>query len=282
MTSYADDLNRVVTAVLKARQAEIRHYRHSSAGLRSRGMPVKERYDTPLDRLCDAVLDGVEPFVLPDDAPPDTDEIDMTELTPRQRFYQLRAQGVSRYQAAKALGLAPSSVYGWEDKDGNPIEAKRSYTKRATAEPAPAPAPAPAPVPAPVVEVNRSLPNRAFEPMWQAALREIELCGGFETWSQKLPESLLMTYIGLSKKDPQDRLLEGMERRKFAKQNKHHTQLGTLIIAWLCDSARAATKLRQATPEMMYSFCDIERKEGQVGELHLISALANSIRSGAR
>ena len=143
-------------------------------------------------------------------------------------------------------------------------------------------APAPAPVHAPVVAVKRSLPNRAFDPMWQAALREIELCGGFETWSQKLPESLLMTYIGLSKKDPQDRLLEGMERRKFAKQNKHHTQLGTLIIAWLCDSARSATKLRQATPEMMYSFCDIERKEGQVGELHLISALANSIRSGAR
>ena len=149
MTSYADDLNRVVTAVLKARQAEIRHYRHSSAGLRSRGMPVKERYDTPLDRLCDAVLDGVEPFVLPDDAPPDTDEIDMTELTPRQRFYQLRASGVSRYQAAKALGLAPSSVYAWEDKDGNPIEGKRSYTKRATPEPAPTPAPAPAPVDTP-------------------------------------------------------------------------------------------------------------------------------------
>lgn len=148
MTSYADDLNRVVTAVLKARQAEIRHYRHSSAGLRSRGMPVKERYDTPLDRLCDAVLDGVEPFVLPDDAPPDTDEIDMTELTPRQRFYQLRASGVSRYQAAKALGLVPSTVYGWEDKDGNPIEAKRSYTKRATAEPEPAPAPEPEPAPA--------------------------------------------------------------------------------------------------------------------------------------
>jgi hypothetical protein len=114
-------------------------------------MPVKERYDTPLDRLCDAVLDGVEPFVLPDDAPPDTDEIDMTELTPRQRFYQLRASGVSRYQAAKALGLAPSSVYAWEDKDGNPIEAKRSYTKRATAEPEPEPAPAlPCPAPAPV------------------------------------------------------------------------------------------------------------------------------------
>ena len=150
MTSYADDLNRVVTAVLKARQAEIRHYRHSSAGLRSRGMPVKERYDTPLDRLCDAVLDGVEPFVLPDDAPPDTDEIDMTELTPRQRFYQLRASGVSRYQAAKALGLVPSTVYSWEDKDGNPIEAKRSYTKSATAEPEPEPAPAPAPAPAPV------------------------------------------------------------------------------------------------------------------------------------
>jgi hypothetical protein len=149
MTSYADDLNRVVTAVLKARQAENRHHRHSSASLRSLGKPVKERYDTPLDRLCDAVLDGVEPFVLPDDAPPDTDEIDMTELTPRQRFYQLRAQGVSRYQAAKALGLAPSSVYGWEDKDGNPIEAKRSYTKRATAEPEPAPAPAPAPVDTP-------------------------------------------------------------------------------------------------------------------------------------
>ena len=150
MTSYADDLNRVVTAVLKARQAESRHYRHSSAGLRSRGLPVKERYDTPLDRLCDAVLDGVEPFVLPDDAPPDTDEIDMTELTPRQRFYQLRASGVSRYQAAKALGLVPSTVYSWEDKDGNPIEAKRSYTKSATAEPEPEPAPAPAPAPAPV------------------------------------------------------------------------------------------------------------------------------------
>ena len=148
MTSYADDLNRVVTAVLKARQAESRHYRHSSAGLRSRGLPVKERYDTPLDRLCDAVLDGVEPFVLPDDAPPDTDEIDMTDLTPRQRFYQLRASGVPRYQAAKALGIAPSSVYGWEDKDGNPIEAKRSYTKRATAEPEPAPAPEPEPAPA--------------------------------------------------------------------------------------------------------------------------------------
>lgn len=147
MTSYADDLNRVVTAVLKARQAETKHYRHSSASLRSLGKPVEERYDTPLDRLCDAVLDGVEPFVLPDDAPPDTDEIDMTELTPRQRFYQLRASGVSRYQAAKALGLAPSSVYAWEDKDGNPIEAKRSYTKRATAEPEPAPAPAPAPAP---------------------------------------------------------------------------------------------------------------------------------------
>ena len=148
MTSYADDLNRVVTAVLKARQAEIRHYRHSSAGLRSRGLPVKERYDTPLDRLCDAVLDGVEPFVLPDDAPPDTDEIDMTDLTPRQRFHQLRASGVPRYQAAKALGIAPSSVYAWEDKDGNPIEAKRSYTKRATAEPEPAPAPEPEPAPA--------------------------------------------------------------------------------------------------------------------------------------
>ena len=147
MTSYADDLNRVVTAVLKARQAENRHYRHSSAGLRSRGMPVKERYDTPLDRLCDAVLDGVEPFVLPDDAPPDTDEIDMTDLTPRQRFHQLRAQGVSRYQAAKALGLPPSSVYGWEDKDGTPIEGKRSYTKRTNSAPEPAPAPAPAPAP---------------------------------------------------------------------------------------------------------------------------------------
>ena len=149
MTSYADDLNRVVTAVLKARQAESRHYRHSSAGLRSRGLPVKERYDTPLDRLCDAVLDGVEPFVLPDDAPPDTDEIDMTDLTPRQRFHQLRASGVPRYQAAKALGIAPSSVYAWEDKDGNPIEAKRSYTKRATAEPEPAPAPAPVDTPPP-------------------------------------------------------------------------------------------------------------------------------------
>lgn len=72
-----------------------------------------------------------------------------TELTPRQRFHQLRAQGVSRYQAAKVIGVAPSSVYGWEDKDGNPIEAKRTYTKRTTAESAPAPAPAPAPVDTP-------------------------------------------------------------------------------------------------------------------------------------
>ena len=111
-------------------------------------MPVKERYDTPLDRLCDAVLDGVEPFVLPDDAPPDTDEIDMTELTPRQRFYQLRASGVSRYQAAKALGLVPSTVYGWEDKHGNPIEGKRTDTKRANSVPEPAPAPEPEPAPA--------------------------------------------------------------------------------------------------------------------------------------
>jgi hypothetical protein len=149
MTSYADDLNRVVTAVLKARQAEIKRYRHSSASLKGLGKPVEERYDTPLDRLCDAVLDGVEPFVLPDDAPPDTDEIDMTDLTPRQRFHQLRAQGVSRYQAAKALGLAPSSVYGWEDKDGNPIEGKRTYTKRANSAPAPAPAPAPVDTPPP-------------------------------------------------------------------------------------------------------------------------------------
>ena len=149
MTSYADDLNRVVTAVLKARQAELKSYRISSAVLTRLGKPVGGPDDTPLDRLCDAVLDGVEPFVLPDDAPPNTDEIDMTDLTPRQRFYQLRASGVSRYQAAKALGLAPSSVYGWEDKDGNPIEAKRSYTKRATAEPKPAPAPAPAPVDTP-------------------------------------------------------------------------------------------------------------------------------------
>ena len=158
MTSYADDLNRVVTAVLKARQAEIRHYRHSSAGLRSRGMPVKERYDTPLDRLCDAVLDGVEPFVLPDDAPPDTDEIDMTdtELTPRQRFHQLRAQGVSRYQAAKAIGIAPSSVYAWEDPDGNPIEAKRTYTKRTTPAPAPAAVSAPAYTPPPQQIVTTS------------------------------------------------------------------------------------------------------------------------------
>ena len=150
MTSYADDLNRVVTAVLKARQAELKSYRISSAVLTRLGKPVGGLDDTPLDRLCDAVLDGVEPFVLPDDAPPHTDEIDMTELTPRQRFYQLRASGVSRYQAAKALGLVPSTVYSWEDKDGNPIEAKRSYTKSATAEPEPEPAPAPAPAPAPV------------------------------------------------------------------------------------------------------------------------------------
>ena len=150
MTSYADDLNRVVTAVLKARQAELKSYRISSAVLTRLGKPVGGPDDTLLDRLCDAVLDGVEPFVLPDDAPPtNTDEIDMTELTPRQRFHQLRAQGVSRYQAAKALGLPPSSVYAWEDKDGNPIEGKRSYTKRATPEPAPAPAPAPAPVDTP-------------------------------------------------------------------------------------------------------------------------------------
>ena len=150
MNSYADDLNRVVTAVLKARQAEIKLYRRSSAILKSLGKPVKEHDDTPLDRLCDAVLDGVEPFVLPDDAPPtDTDETDMTDLTPRQRFHQLRASGVPRYQAAKALGIAPSSVYAWEDKDGNPIEGKRSYTKRATPEPAPTPAPAPAPVDTP-------------------------------------------------------------------------------------------------------------------------------------
>ena len=150
MTSYADDLNRVVTAVLKARQAELKTYRISSAVLKRLGKPVWRLDDTPLDRLCDAVLDGVEPFVLPDDAPPNTDEIDMTDLTPRQRFYQLRASGVSRYQAAKALGLVPSTVYSWEDKDGNPIEAKRSYTKSATAEPEPEPAPAPAPAPAPV------------------------------------------------------------------------------------------------------------------------------------
>jgi hypothetical protein len=151
MTSYADDLNRVVTAVLKARQAEIEHYRRSSASLNRLGKPAKEHDDTPLDRLCDAVLDGVEPFVLPDDAPPDTDEIDMTELTPRQRFHQLRASGVSRYQAAKAIGVAPSTVYHWEDKEGNPIEGKyqSSYTKRAIPEPAPAPVPAPAPAPAP-------------------------------------------------------------------------------------------------------------------------------------
>jgi DNA-binding XRE family transcriptional regulator len=149
MTSYAEDLNRVVTAVLKARQAEVKTYRMSSAIRLRTGKSIRERFDTPLDHLCDAVLDGVEPFVLPDDAPPDTDEIDMTELTPRQRFHQLRASGVPRYQAAKALGIAPSSVYAWEDKDGNPIEAKRSYTKRATAEPEPAPAPAPAPVDTP-------------------------------------------------------------------------------------------------------------------------------------
>ena len=149
MTSYADDLNRVVTAVLKARQAELKSYRISSAVLTRLGKPVGGPDDTPLDRLCDAVLDGVEPFVLPDDAPPNTDEIDMTDLTPRQRFHQLRAQGVSRYQAAKAIGIAPSSVYAWEDKDGNPIEGKRSYTKRATPESAPAPAPAPAPVDTP-------------------------------------------------------------------------------------------------------------------------------------
>ena len=148
MNSYADDLNRVVTAVLKARQAEIKLYRRSSAILKSLGKPVKEHDDTPLDRLCDAVLDGVEPFVLPDDAPPtNTDETDMTDLTPRQRFHQLRASGVPRYQAAKALGIAPSSVYAWEDKDGNPIEGKRSYTKRANSAPEPAPAPAPAPAP---------------------------------------------------------------------------------------------------------------------------------------
>ena len=150
MNSYADDLNRVVTAVLKARQAEIKLYRRSSAILKSLGKPVKEHDDTPLDRLCDAVLDGVEPFVLPDDAPPtNTDETDMTDLTPRQRFHQLRASGVPRYQAAKALGIAPSSVYAWEDKDGNPIEAKRSYTKRATPEPEPAPAPVPVDTPPP-------------------------------------------------------------------------------------------------------------------------------------
>ena len=149
MNSYADDLNRVVTAVLKARQAELKSYRISSAVLTRLGKPARRLDDTPLDRLCDAVLDGVEPFVLPDDAPPDTDEIDMTDLTPRQRFHQLRASGVPRYQAAKALGIAPSSVYAWEDKDGNPIEGKRSYTKRATPEPAPTPAPAPAPVDTP-------------------------------------------------------------------------------------------------------------------------------------
>ena len=150
MTSYAEDLNRVVTAVLKARQAEVKSHRMSSAILRSMGKAVRELDDTPLDHLCDAVLDGVEPFVLPDDAPPThPDETDMTdtELTPRQRFHQLRAQGVSRYQAAKAIGVAPSSVYGWEDKDGNPIEAKRTYTKRTTAESAPAPAPAYTPPP---------------------------------------------------------------------------------------------------------------------------------------
>ena len=147
MNSYADDLNRVVTAVLKARQAELKSYRISSAVLTRRGKPVGRLDDTPLDRLCDAVLDGVEPFVLPDDAPPNTDEIDMTDLTPRQRFHQLRASGVPRYQAAKALGIAPSSVYAWEDKDGNPIEGKRSYTKRANSAPEPAPAPAPAPAP---------------------------------------------------------------------------------------------------------------------------------------
>lgn len=148
MTSYAEDLNRVVTAVLKARQAEVKSHRMSSAILRSMGKAVRELDDTPLDHLCDAVLDGVEPFVLPDDAPPThPDETDMTdtELTPRQRFHQLRAQGVSRYQAAKAIGIAPSSVYAWEDKDGNPIEGKRSYTKRATAESAPAPAYTPPP-----------------------------------------------------------------------------------------------------------------------------------------
>ena len=152
MNSYADDLNRVVTAVLKARQAEIKLYRRSSAILKSLGKPVKEHDDTPLDRLCDAVLDGVEPFVLPDDAPPtNTDETDMTDLTPRQRFHQLRAQGVSRYQAAKAIGVAPSTVYHWEDKEGNPIETKyqSSYTKRATPEPEPAPAPVPVDTPPP-------------------------------------------------------------------------------------------------------------------------------------
>ena len=152
MTSYAEDLNRVVTAVLKARQAEVKSHRMSSAILRSMGKAVRELDDTPLDHLCDAVLDGVEPFVLPDDAPPThPDETDMTdtELTPRQRFHQLRAQGVSRYQAAKAIGVAPSTVYHWEDKEGNPIEIKyqSTYTKRTTAESAPAPAPAYTPPP---------------------------------------------------------------------------------------------------------------------------------------
>ena len=157
MTSYAEDLNRVVTAVLKARQAEVKSHRMSSAILRSMGKAVRELDDTPLDHLCDAVLDGVEPFVLPDDAPPThPDETDMTdtELTPRQRFHQLRAQGVSRYQAAKAIGIAPSSVYAWEDRDGNPIEAKRTYTKRTTAESAPAPAPAPAYTPPPQIHTT--------------------------------------------------------------------------------------------------------------------------------
>ena len=164
MTSYAEDLNRVVTAVLKARQAEVKSHRMSSAILRSMGKAVRELDDTPLDHLCDAVLDGVEPFVLPDDAPPThPDETDMTdtELTPRQRFHQLRAQGVSRYQAAKAIGVAPSTVYHWEDKEGNPIEIKyqSTYTKRTTAESAPAPAPAPAPAYTPPPQIHTTSPT---------------------------------------------------------------------------------------------------------------------------
>ena len=138
-------------------------------------------------------------------------------------------------------------------------------------------APAPAPTPAPVAVVKRSLPNRAFEAMWQAALREIEICGGFETWSQKLPQSLLTVYIDLSKAPPEERLLSDMKGH-FVKQKRHHTQLGTLLIAWLCDSDRSAFLLRQATPEMAYTVYTKKNKSGQPGKLNLISALANDLK----
>ena len=164
-STYLDDLNRATRAFLRAQATDARAHkaRQVQAGLKA--LAYTPPTLTPLQRLAAQVLNGADPYELPDTLPtpptPPTPSQDAPTMTPnntptttpnkpgrrptyspeqKARALQLHSEGVEVLAIAAQLNIGKTTIYSWitEQRDPNAPKRIRTTTPR-TSQPATAP-----------------------------------------------------------------------------------------------------------------------------------------------